>query len=57
MKLKIELTPEEWGIVTASLRHAENIAPEPYTSVHEKIVDQLEVHFQEWEKQNKIEKL
>lgn len=52
MKLKIELTPEEWGLVTAALRNTDKFKKE-FEKINENMMEQLEVQFQEWEKPKK----
>ena len=56
MKIKIELMPEEWGLVTAALKYAGVTKGEPWRKVNEKIMEQLEMRFKELEKREELEK-
>ncbi len=55
MKIKIELTPESWGVVTASVKHGANAIGGPFEIVRKQIEEQLEVAFKESEQKKKLE--
>lgn len=51
MKIKVELTPEKWGLVTSAIKYASGLKGGPWKKLEKEIIEQLEFRFEELEKQ------